>query len=108
MGVARATEQLWLPDSTLLAAVSWDSSNGAKLYFGATLAGGAVATGPDEGVEVASWGGQTAPLSQLKFRGASDEVVEFRWIGGQIDGGATTSETGFKLLFEDIEFLKGP
>lgn len=100
-------DQLWLPDSPLMVAISWDATS-HKLYFGATLAGGAVATGPDEGVEVASWGGQTAPLSQLKFRGASDEVVEFRWIGGDVTDQITTSAGIRSGSFTSIGFMEGP
>ncbi|MBL8760802.1 MAG: hypothetical protein JNL50_05805 [Phycisphaerae bacterium] len=100
-------EQLWLPDSVLMVAISWNATD-HKLYFGATLAGGAVATGPDEGIEVASWSAQTAPLSHLKFRGASDEVVEFRWIGGEFTDQPTTSAGIKSGSFTSIGFMEGP
>lgn len=69
-----------------------------------------------EGVALAiSWGSGITAFTQLRFRGAPGtgfsgfgEVSEFRWIGGQIDEGATTSADGFKQLFGDINFLKGP
>ena len=100
-------DQLWLPDSTLMVAVSWDAAN-QRLYFGGSLAGGAVATGPGEGVPVQSWNEQTTPLSQLKFRGASDEVVEFRWIGGDVTDQITTSAGIKSGAFGSIDFMKGP
>ncbi len=100
-------DQLWLPDSTLMVAISWDATS-HKLYFGATLAGGVVATAPDDGILVQSWNGQTAPLSQLKFRGASDEVVEFRWIGGEFTDQPMTSTEIKASAFNSIDFMKGP
>lgn len=100
-------DQLWLPDSTLMVAISWDATS-KRLYFGASLAGGVVAAAPDDGILVQSWNGQTAPLSQLKFRGVSDEVVEFRWIGGEVTDQPMTSTEIKASAFNSIDFMKGP
>ncbi len=108
-------DQLWLPESVLMAAISWDSaSNPKKLYFGATLANGTLATPTEFGLAV-TWGTSVTRFNEIRFRGAPGtgfsgfgEVSEFRWIGGQIDEGATTSVADFKQLFGSIDFLKGP
>lgn len=108
-------DQLWLPESVLMAAISWDSaSNPKKLYFGASLANGTMAKPTEFGFAVA-WGSSVTRINEIRFRGAPGagfsgfgEVSEFRWIGGQIEDAATTSEAGFKQLFQSIDFLKGP
>lgn len=105
-------DQLWLPDSTLMAAVSWDwdPSNGGKLYFGASLAAGEVAVGPPTGLTI-SWPSGITAFTQLRFRGApdiEDEVCEFRWFGGDVTDAASNNDVLANGAFDSIAFAKGP
>ncbi|MFO0836016.1 MAG: hypothetical protein U0638_13680 [Phycisphaerales bacterium] len=104
-----SSEQLWLPESTLFAAISWDSNTGT-LYFGGSLAAGAVATGPSGGLSI-SWGSGVSAFTQLRFRGApdmNDEVCEFRWFGGDVSDSASDNDVLTESAFNSIAFAKGP
>ncbi len=85
-------KQIWLPDSPLLAAISFDLATN-KIYVGASLGGDLVQVLPD-GI---TWPTGTA-ITELRFRGATGgysskgEVCEFRWIGGEINPGGVLNE----------------
>ncbi len=100
------------PGSPLLVGI--DSHTPSKrLYVGASLGGDLVQTPPIDPPLVWPAG---AALIELRFRGATGgvpmsnagEVVEFRWIGGEISPGGVLNYSTMPGAFADLGFLHVP
>ncbi len=104
-----AEKQFWLQDAPLMVAMGYNAST-SKLAIGASLGGD----------EVRIMGAATVPfgatLDQLRFRAppaggisGDGEVVEFRWLGGEIEiGGTPLNDTTLPTAFASLTFLDGP
>jgi hypothetical protein len=94
--------QMWLSDSPLHLAVGFDSKT-STLFIGYSLGGDLVqATSLTLQLHLS--------LSELRFRGVSDEVCEMRWIGGEIDDAPVVTPTleSIRAAFVNLDFLNGP
>lgn len=105
--------QLWIPNSPLYLVLGY--TNGL-LWAGASLGGGQTVM-IDSAVNMLAEQEGTPVFSELRFRSGpsavsgygeiANEVVTFRWIGGEFrDNGV--DDSGIPAIFEELEWLMGP
>ncbi len=99
----------WIPDAQLMVVIAFDGTSIApKLIVGASLGGDQTRTTTISN----PFGGASPTFSELRFsatelEAVADEVVEFRWFGGDYDDDVSSAPTESSVAeaLEDLSFL---
>lgn len=92
-------DQYWYPDAPLLVAIGyWDEES--SVVVGLSLGGDQLRV-----LSVEAFANETV-FTEVRFRDAeTDEVVEFRWVGGDYDDGSPPDNSWLPTAFANLGFL---